>query len=329
MIKMSQRRRNGSLFRYKSLISSQYTYICDWAMIAALFIIGIAMDTYIPPVNREALRGDTSILYSHSRSERVSSMWIFIIGPLPALIIIITLLIMRRSINQVHVTLLAFFFAHACSLVACTTLKIHVGRLRPDFISRCKPLPVSIDSYIFGACTGNESLVTEGRKSFPSGHASQISTALYFLSFFLLGNLPNPKFRGGKIAKMLVIMLPLYISGFISITRVADNRHHWDDVIAGIMLAIVISFICYRTYYPCPFSSPESYIPKIRLSDREYKDLMRDKSLYSTGYTLSSDPDILEENPGISKNIKSCEIRDLESPNTIHDDDDARINMSQ
>ena len=266
--------------RCYSLFSSHKSYIYDWLVIVLIFIAGIAMDTHVPPVEREILRSESSIQYSFKHEERVQSMWIFIIGPLPAIVIVIVLLLLKRPLHQIHVTLIAFFLAHGCAMVLCTTLKLHVGRLRPDFIERCIPSINGTNPGIYGACTGKKKDIIDGRKSFPSGHASQISVAMYFLSFFLLGNLPSTKSKGGRTVKFILLLIPPYIGCFISTTRMADNRHHWEDVVVGTLIAIAVAHICYRLYYPCPFSSPFSYIPTIPLTLEQHRSLLLEKNRY-------------------------------------------------
>jgi len=34
-----------------------------------------------------------------------------------------------------------------------------------------------------------------------------------------------------------------------------DNRHHPEDVVAGSMIGIISSMICYHIYWPSPFSA--------------------------------------------------------------------------
>lgn len=68
----------------------------------------------------------------------------------------------------------------ACSLTT-DVVKNMVGRLRPDFISRCQPdytLPGVVVEPYSGyvaqpfVCTGDPKVIKEGRRSFPSGHSS-------------------------------------------------------------------------------------------------------------------------------------------------------------
>lgn len=62
-------------------------------------------------------------------------------------------------------------------------MKFYIGRLRPDFLARClpdvsraKPSDIfkygDLTLYTEVICTGERSIILDGHKSFPSGHAS-------------------------------------------------------------------------------------------------------------------------------------------------------------
>lgn len=92
-------------------------------------------------------------------------------------------------LNSLHVELLRLFISFAfgglITIFATDVGKYTAGRLRPHFLSICKP-PSSVfincsHNYILDdVCTGDPGLLREGRLSFPSGHASFSGTILKF-----------------------------------------------------------------------------------------------------------------------------------------------------
>ena len=166
------------------------------------------------------------------------------------------------------------------------------GRLRPDFLSRCK-----WDS-VLKACTGyyqptvharrssyyamqcrHPSDIVNGRTSFPSGHSSTAFSGMAVLSLWLAGqtaawcfNAPcSARPMQSRLASLFLTLLPLFWAAFVAISRVEDNvrislcqqshadygkqRHHAEDVVVGSMIGVISSMICYHIFWPSPFSA--------------------------------------------------------------------------
>lgn len=124
-------------------------------------------------------------------------------------------------------TCLGLGLSLSSTMLVTNMIKNIIGRLRPDFLQRCNPIIESI-SVTKMICTGNSRLVTEGRKSFPSGHTSLSFASLGYISMFLAGQLQI--FDGqGYVFKFVIVFTPLILAMVIGLSRIADYRHHWED----------------------------------------------------------------------------------------------------
>ncbi|KAJ3414984.1 hypothetical protein HDV05_005815 [Chytridiales sp. JEL 0842] len=194
--------------------------------------------------------------------------------------------VIRQALQEWH----TFLIGHLLSLVITNLFtnltKSWAGRLRPDFLDRCKYDPITRQ------CTGNPNVIEEGRKSFPSGHASITFSAAAFLSLYLasifqLWQFHSASPRGaivpllsreerlaaatgggqqgvrrcrranaypvtGRAWMLVFALLPFLPAIYVGITRTQQYIHHPTDVIAGAIIGIVAALITHFSRVPNP-----------------------------------------------------------------------------
>lgn len=121
-------------------------------------------------------------------------------------------------------------------------------------------------------CTGEYWKVMDGRKSFPSGHSSFSFATMGFLSFYLMGKLKIFSDEGrGKSLRLILCFTPLIAAMLVgeishrwplkgnsfmiiviisAISRTMDYHHWKEDVVVGSLIGLLISYMCYRQYFP-------------------------------------------------------------------------------
>jgi membrane-associated phospholipid phosphatase len=167
----------------------------------------------------------------------------------PALTSLIFALFGKIAMTELHHTLLVGTSCVAFTGLVTNTIKVNVGRPRPNFIARCfgEHGERRFDPQGVPLCNDNAVDPDEGFKSFPSGHTSWSTSGLGYMTFWLMGKLPHngvphPLQTAGA-------MLPLLASALIGASRLQDNWHHPEDVIAGYMLGLLMAWVFYRSLY--------------------------------------------------------------------------------
>lgn len=154
----------------------------------------------------------------------------------------------RRKIYQyfynVYRVFLPFVFGAVVEHLTTDVGKYSIGRLRPHFLSVCKPDSTKYNcasGYITAdVCTGDESLIREARLSFPSGHASFSSYSMIFAILYVQARL---QWRSVRLLRPLVQLVLFYMAFYTCLSRVSDYKHHWSDVLAGAIIGILTAVL--------------------------------------------------------------------------------------
>ncbi|EJD02401.1 PAP2-domain-containing protein [Fomitiporia mediterranea MF3/22] len=240
------------------------SYLPDWILCIVLAAVFFSLDK-VPGFRREFSIEDPTLRFPFAVHERVPPIALYFIAIVaPFVIQIIVNVITIRSLWDFHNGTLGLLLGLTLTGAITQFTKITVGRPRPDVISRCQP-PSGIVNPEYGLvssaiCTQTDvGILRDGWRSFPSGHSSLSFAGLGFLSFYLAGKL-HLFDENGHTTKAWISLTPLSGAALVAISRTMDYRHHWQDVLVGSILGLVMSFFAYRQYYP-PLGSPRAHKP--------------------------------------------------------------------
>ncbi|XP_016337154.1 phospholipid phosphatase 1 isoform X2 [Sinocyclocheilus anshuiensis] len=229
--------------------------------IACLILAGLPLAAFnlgkIKPYQRGFFCNDESISYPFHTST-VTSTVLYTVGftlPISSMIIGECLSVYLNRIKSksfcnsyvacVYKAIGTFLFGAAMSQSLTDIAKYSIGRLRPHFLDVCKPDWTQnnctggayIEDFI---CTGDPAKVNEGRLSFYSGHSSFSMYCMLFLALYLQARMQ------AEWARLLRPMLQFFLiaaSIYTGLSRVSDYKHHWSDVLTGLVQGAVVALL--------------------------------------------------------------------------------------
>ncbi|KAE8890901.1 hypothetical protein PF010_g2123 [Phytophthora fragariae] len=212
--------------------------------------------------------------------------------------------------------LLSLFQSMALATFLTQFTKNITGRFRPSFYDMCKWNHDVVWDGVTNLCT-DPAGEKEGRKSFPSGHASFAWATMLILTLYLLGrsrlnceNRSNSTLRGGKKSLMLFMCCaPVCLAAWISITRCIDNWHNYSDILAGSVIGVASALFAFNYNYGSIFSWDSAGLPLEEIHERRMK-----KAKKARSERLNQQPMLhhyFDSHPSLLKRMSSdCIVRD-------------------
>ncbi|KAG4097709.1 phosphatidic acid phosphatase type 2/haloperoxidase [Neocallimastix lanati (nom. inval.)] len=254
---MAQEKLSGSV--------KKTTLLLDWIFIVILFVAMIIVGKFSLNERQFSL-DDVSISLPH-KGDTVN-MVLLVIFSCVSLTIIIGFQFYKKRMNyDLHQAIIGLIVSSFISVIIGNIIKCLSGRYRPDFLSLCQVDFSKVEeqyklynissSINYGQrnlfntsiCTAPKEQIRKGMRSFPSGHSYAAFNLMSYLAFYIAGQI---HLFDGKcyLWKYCVVIIPFIISTAIALSRVFDNRHHWEDVLVGSLMGLIIGTFTYFYYYP-------------------------------------------------------------------------------
>ncbi|KDO76879.1 hypothetical protein CISIN_1g021787mg [Citrus sinensis] len=227
----------------------------DWLILLLLGVIEIILNV-IEPFHRFVGEDMMTDLRYPMKDNTVPFWAVPLIAILLPFIVVHVYYFIRRDVYDLHHAILGLLYSVLITGVITDAIKDAVGRPRPDFFWRCFPDGKGVFDNVTRnvVCTGQNHVIKEGHKSFPSGHTSWSFAGLGFLSLYLSGKI-RVFDRRGHVAKLCIVFLPFLLAALIGVSRVDDYWHHWQDVFGGAIIGTIVSFFCYLQFFPPPYDT--------------------------------------------------------------------------
>ncbi|XP_036450983.1 phospholipid phosphatase 1 isoform X1 [Colossoma macropomum] len=258
--------------------------------LACLLLAGLPLAAFnlgkIKPYQRGFFCNDESISYPFN-SSTVTSTVLYSVGftlPICSMVIgeclsvYLNRLKSKSSFNNSYVACVykaigTFLFGAAMSQSLTDIAKYSIGRLRPHFLYVCRPdwklINCSSGAYIENfTCTGDKTMVNEGRLSFYSGHSSFSMYCMLFLALYLQARMQA---EWARLLRPTIQFFLIAASVYTGLSRVSDYKHHWSDVLTGLIqgaiMAIVVVFFVSDFFKKPVEPQKEAAIPHTTLQE--------------------------------------------------------------
>lgn len=235
-------------------------YLGDWAAYVVLCGIFAIMVTHMNPFEQQYDNrlDDWTILYDWHDATVARPVGWMLASCFPAIVFLILSCGCQRGnyAKELSQSLSGLFCSIVLSAIAANFLSMQVGRLSPDFIARCLPSDVGICATVRNH--RNNQLIEYGRASWPSSQASWSFSGLGYLSISIHAKLRHVSRHvlAGELWKSVVASGPLFLATYMGLSTMKDNSQHWDDVVIGASLGLLIAYGVYRLRCPSIFVHP-------------------------------------------------------------------------
>jgi len=233
-------------------------YIFDWFLCILCCFIGAALFYFVPVRGRLFRLDDPDISYPLLPELVPFSHLIVYSLVIPFFIICVVSYVLTKNISDMHHAILGLLQSFSITLLLIAAFKCFVGGLRPNFLELCKPTPESIASvagvgynniyYTKEICTASAYDINDGMSAYPSGHAGLSATTLAFCFLYLHAKLKTFHHRGHLLI-FIFVASSIVCAGLVGISRVADYRHTFLNVLAGWCIGIITATCMYRLNY--------------------------------------------------------------------------------
>uniref|UniRef100_A0A1A7XIE4 Phospholipid phosphatase 2 n=2 Tax=Iconisemion striatum TaxID=60296 RepID=A0A1A7XIE4_9TELE len=238
----------------KDLMKKKLFVVMDVLCVLVASLPSIILTIVSKPYQRGVYCDDQSIMYplkpdtiTHGMLAAITiSCIIIIISSGEAYLVYRKRIYSNSNFNQYVAALykvVGTFLFGACVSQSLTDLaKYTIGRPRPNFMAVCAPKVCT--GYMQAInCTGSLSNVTESRLSFYSGHSSFGMYCMLFLALYVQARL------AAKWARLLRPTIQFFLVAFavyVGYTRVSDYKHHWSDVLVGLLQGALVAVLNVR-----------------------------------------------------------------------------------